>query len=164
MKFKYYAIDFDDTIAFSDFPLIKTEVPHAGRVMRRIKDNGGQISIWTCRTGAPLEDARHFLESNNIPYDLMNEPFPEIAELFGGSGRKIFADIYIDDKGVDTIANGGIDWLKIENMIFDDNKFDVEVTLETLEGKPLYTGMALTKEYLDKFKPDKAKRPKGTIV
>lgn len=156
MKFKFYAIDFDDTIAYSNFPRIKKLVPHADRVIRRIKDSGGQISIWTCRTGEHLEQARHFLESNNIPYDYLNEEFAEIAEIFGGSGRKIFADVYIDDKGVDTIANGGVDWAKIEYMIFGNTEAlptsdYIDASLITVEGGVLVTSQPLTKDGLEKL-------------
>ena len=31
-------------------------------------------------------------------YDAVNENLPEIIERYGGDSRKIFADIYIDDR------------------------------------------------------------------
>lgn len=152
-KFVYYAIDFDDTIAYSNFPRINKMVPHADRVIKRIKDNGGQIGIWTCRTGIYAEQAKEFLSSHNIPYDLFNEEFPEIAELFEGSSRKIFADVYIDDKSIDTIVNGGVDWLKIEQQIFGNTQVsptieDIDVSLITTDGCVLLTSQPLTTDKL----------------
>ena len=33
-----------------------------------------------------------------LEFDAVNENLPEINELFGGDCRKIYADVYLDDK------------------------------------------------------------------
>jgi hypothetical protein len=119
MKFSTYAIDFDDTITQNTkFPEIGELRPHADRVMRRIKESGGEIAIWTCRTGEHEERVKKFLESHNIPYDTFNDILPSERKVWGEGGRKIFTHCYIDDKGIYAQMNGGIDWLQIERYIF----------------------------------------------
>lgn len=116
LKFKLFAIDFDDTIAYSDFPDILGVRPHALRVMEKIKEHGGIIMVWTARSD--LKPVKDFLDFSMIPYDGINEDFEEVAAEYEGQSRKIFADVYIDDRNLETRLNGGIDWLEIERMIF----------------------------------------------
>jgi hypothetical protein len=119
MKFRTFAIDFDDTITIGTrFPDIGKLRPHAKRVIQRIKDSGGEIAIWTCRTGEHEVRIRQFLEENEIPFDSFNEILPSERVMWGEGGRKIFADVYIDDHGIYAMMNGGIDWLQIEDFIF----------------------------------------------
>jgi hypothetical protein len=119
MKFRTFAIDFDDTITIGTrFPAIGELRPHAKRVIQRIKENGGEIAIWTCRTGEHEVMVRNFLKDNNIPFDSFNEILPSERTQWGEGGRKIFADLYIDDHGVYAMMNGGINWLEIEEFIF----------------------------------------------
>lgn len=122
MRYKTFAVDFDETITKNNpFPELGELREGADRVLRRIHDNGGKIAIWTCRGGAHEQKIKNYLASHNIPYDKFNEHFDEYVELFGqADSPKILADIYIDDKGVDTILAGGVDWNRIEGAIFGE--------------------------------------------
>jgi hypothetical protein len=121
MRFNTFAIDFDDTITQNTrFPEIGELKPHADRVIRRIKENGGEIAIWTCRTGEHEVKVRDFLEKHDIPFDSFNEILPSERLVWGDGGRKIFAHCYIDDKGIYAQMNGGIDWLELERYIFEE--------------------------------------------
>lgn len=117
LRYKYIAVDFDDTIATDAYPEIGKLKPHADVVLRKVKELGGKICIWTCRNGEDELKVKAFLEKHNIPWDVFNEPFPEIIEKYSGSSRKIFADLYIDDKGIHSIDKG-IDWYEIEKLLF----------------------------------------------
>lgn len=119
LKYNLIAIDFDDTIVDSDFPKIIRLRPHAKRVMERIKAEGGKIAIWTARSD--LRPVVEFLDRLEVPYDHINESFTCQLEFFGCDARKIFADVYIDDRNLETREAGGIDWLKIEKMLFIDD-------------------------------------------
>jgi|SRR5579875_3657043 len=123
MRFKYYALDFDLTITDRDcYPDIGNLKEHADRVIRRLKDNGAKIAIWTCRTGQEQEKlVKDFLHKHNIPYDKFNEPFEELTEMFDSTSRKILAEVYIDDRGIYARMNGGIDWLQIEKFLFEES-------------------------------------------
>lgn len=122
LKFKYFAIDFDETITTDNtIHLGTTSVrDHAIRVINKIYDHGGKICINTCRTGSDEEMVKEFLDNHNIPYHVINDNFPEIKETFGGKSRKIFACVYIDDRDIHLKGNGlSIDWLEIEKLLFE---------------------------------------------
>jgi hydroxymethylpyrimidine pyrophosphatase-like HAD family hydrolase len=115
LKYKRIAIDFDGTIAYDSFPEVGGFKPHAVRVMKKIKEYGGQIIIWTCRTGEDAEEVKRRLKAADVEYDTFNENLPESKERFPDDSRKVFADVYIDDR-----ANfcEEIDWLWIESKLF----------------------------------------------
>lgn len=122
LKYKYIAIDFDGTIATDSYPEIGTILHKAEAVLRKIKIYGGKIAIWTCRCGEDELKVKKFLHDHNIFYDYFNEPFPEIEALYinpqGITSRKICADIYIDNKDIHCIGNGGVNWEWIEKQLF----------------------------------------------
>jgi hydroxymethylpyrimidine pyrophosphatase-like HAD family hydrolase len=116
LKYRRIAVDFDGTIAedgaFPDIGKIKWE---AVRVLKRYKEAGGRIIIWTCRTGEQAERVKDALALVGIKYDAFNENLPETKEAFPDDSRKIFADVYIDDR-----ANfcEEINWDWIESKLF----------------------------------------------
>jgi hypothetical protein len=117
IRYKFFGIDFDNTIV-DQKTLIP--LPNAKHVMDRIKQNGGEIAIWTCRTGADLFEALYILNANNIPYDCVNETLPSFIEKWGNHGRKIWCDVYIDDLSIHN--RNGIDWYEIEKWIFEEDE------------------------------------------
>jgi len=95
------AIDFDGTIVRHQYPYIGELIPGAKEYIRKLKEDGHTIVIWTCRANKPLDDARQFLDDNGIPYDGMNEECQEVKSLgWISPSPKIYADIYIDDRQV----------------------------------------------------------------
>lgn len=120
LKYETIAIDFDGTIVSDGvFPEIGEPLPHAIRVINKIKEHGGEVAIWTCRSDGREVEVGEFLEFIGVPFDKMNEPFDRNVEVYGNGGRKILADIYIDDKSIHAQKNG-IDWLEIEDLLFDE--------------------------------------------
>ena len=113
MKYKYFAIDFDGTIYNK---VTKEILQDAARVIQRIKDNQGEIAIWTCRTHEDEEEALRILHENNIPYDVFNDTLPSVKSSWGDNGRKIWAEIYIDDMSIH--CRNGVNWSEIEEWIF----------------------------------------------
>lgn len=109
------AIDFDGTIVESDFPRIGAEIFGAGATIRRLKEKGHHITIWTCRCGDALTDAINWLLANKIPFDAVNINTPSRIRLYNSDSRKISADIYVDDR----IVGGFPGWEKVERYIND---------------------------------------------
>jgi hypothetical protein len=116
LKYKLIAIDFDDTIVDTDFPNIIGLKPHAREVMWKIIEHGGQIMVWTAR--GDLNPVRDFLDFSMVPYGGINEDFEEVLLEYPKFSRKILADVYIDDRNLDT-KESGIDWLEIERKLFE---------------------------------------------
>jgi hypothetical protein len=99
------AIDFDDTIAYSNFPKIKGLVTGSKKYINKLYNDGWYIIIWTCRCNdnnseEPLTMAKQFLDDRGIKYHKINEHNPYLVKLFGNNCRKISADFYIDDKAI----------------------------------------------------------------
>lgn len=117
------AVDFDGTIVEDHYPLCGPVFPEASDVLRRFHDAGGKIIIWTCRTGQDAADAIDHLRSEQIPYDAFNRQLPGACEAFVAKfphltipdGRKVAADLYIDDKNP-----GGVDWEQVNRLLFGE--------------------------------------------
>ncbi|MBT5188196.1 MAG: hypothetical protein HOM01_15415 [Kordiimonadaceae bacterium] len=106
---KVIAIDFDGTIVHESYPEIGEAIEGAVESIRRIKELGAEIVIWTCRTNEQLGDARHWLVSMGIPFDFINENTTTELEHWGTDPRKVAADRYIDDR----IIGGFPGWEKV---------------------------------------------------
>ena len=95
------AVDFDDSIAYTHYPTIIKPLPHAMDVLRVLMNDPYTILIlWTCREGEYLQQALDFCELYGIKFDYVNENCKERIEYYGNNSRKIEADLYIDDKSV----------------------------------------------------------------
>lgn len=107
------AVDFDKTLHLGEFPAIGIQVPNAKKVMQQLKRDGHYLIIWTCREGIDLTNAVNWLLENEIPFSRINDHKPHTAEQYGYVARKVYADIYIDDKQI-----GGLpSWNDIYNYI-----------------------------------------------
>ena len=89
------AVDFDGTIVRHKFPEIGEEIPNAINILKFFQGLGHQIIIWTCREEKYLNDAITFLNGRGFYPDAINE---NIIDLIEYSPRKIYADIYVDDR------------------------------------------------------------------
>lgn len=125
LKFKYFAIDFDGTIAYDAYPNVGELIPGAKETMLKIKELGGEIAIWTCRTDQWAQDAKDFLDKNDIPYDYFNQPFDHHVNIYGGdNSRKIYADCYIDDRSVQ-FGCQPVDWEFVKDTIFKYEEWQI---------------------------------------
>lgn len=95
------AIDFDGTIVKDEFPLIGKLLPGAKENLLKLRKEGYYLILWTCRTEKRLAEAAKFLAENGIHFDAYNNSCPANVEEFSGlDTRKVFANMYIDDKGL----------------------------------------------------------------
>jgi hypothetical protein len=109
------AIDFDGTIVADQYPHIGQLKPNAPEVIRQLKADGHYIIIWTCRTGHLMHQVHDFLTEQQIPFDRINKSNPEnVAKYDGIDTRKVYADVYVDDKGLHELPE---DWIDIYLMI-----------------------------------------------
>ena len=98
MADRIIAVDFDGTLCEDCFPEIGRPNETLFSWLKKRKMLGDKLILWTCRTGDYLADAIVFCLAKGIIFDAINENLPDTIEKFGGDSRKIFADIYIDDK------------------------------------------------------------------
>ena len=95
------AIDFDGTLCENAWPEIgMANFDAIERLKQRREQEGCWIILWTCRCGQALEDAVAWCARHQLYFDAVNENMPNVIRDFGNDSRKIYADLYIDDKAV----------------------------------------------------------------
>ena len=95
------AVDFDGCLAVDNWPG-PPEIPNKALIEHLIgwKKRGTRIILWTCRLEPWLTEAVEFCKKRGLEFDEVNENIPEVRAIFGKSTRKVYANEYIDDKGV----------------------------------------------------------------
>ena len=94
------AVDFDGTLHTGKWPGIGSPAPYARDVMRKLKDDGHYLIIWSCREGKQQTDMVNWMLEQGIPFDRVNEHHPESIRTYGSNSRKVYAHLYIEDKQV----------------------------------------------------------------
>lgn len=113
---KIVAVDFDGTLVTDRYPEIGEPNEELFAILKSLRQNCGvKIVLWTCRNftkkhGDMLEDAIEFCKERGLEFDAINENIQEVQELTGEDTRKVYADLYLDDKSVlpDTLV---VRWL-----------------------------------------------------
>ena len=91
------AVDYDGTIARSG------KLTNKGiRMIKKIRKYPIVLVLWTCRDGKALDAALQEIKQAHLDFDYINN-----TDGIRNEGRKINADIYIDDKNP-----GGVQWRK----------------------------------------------------
>lgn len=107
---KVIAVDFDSTIAFDSWPRITKDTKVNSAVVdwiRKRQQMGDKVILWTCREnfgGARFpdyeykNDAMRFCTRNRLFFHNVNSNDGEYGFEADKFGRKIMADVYIDDR------------------------------------------------------------------
>lgn len=108
------AVDFDGTIVEDDYPFIGDPLPGAIETLKKLRKEGYQLVLWTCRTGQKLAEAIKFCAENGIRFDAINSnPRYSIVKWNGSDPRKVGAALYIDDRGLHPLP----DWDEIYRIV-----------------------------------------------
>lgn len=95
------AVDFDGTLCENKYPYAGKPNKSLIDALRSLrKDDNAEVILWTCRVEEKLEFAVQWCREQGLEFDAVNENLPRIIEQFGGDNRKIFADVYIDDRSL----------------------------------------------------------------
>ncbi len=97
-SYNIYAVDFDGTLCVNSFPEIGAPNMRLINHLIKRKKRGNKLILWTCRTGDKLAEAVSWCKDKGLEFDAVNTNLPEQIEYFGEDTRKVFADVYIDDK------------------------------------------------------------------
>jgi hydroxymethylpyrimidine pyrophosphatase-like HAD family hydrolase len=111
------AVDFDGTIVEHKYPKIGKEIPYAVKTLKLIQEKGHKLILWTYRSGKELDDAVKFCEKRGLTFHAVNNDF-EGEEFDNTYSRKIYADIYIDDRNLLGIP----EWGMIHDLIIEKEK------------------------------------------
>lgn len=103
------AIDFDGTLVSNKFPKIGNPDYVVADTVKTYQKKGWKVILWTCRTDSLLQEAIDFCkEQLDIKFDAVNDNLPEVQQYFGGNTRKVFANLYWDDRSA-ALYVGGVD-------------------------------------------------------
>ena len=106
------AVDFDGTIVEHRFPYIGKVIPDSFKVLRKLKAEGHTIILWTCRSGVELREAVKYCKKNGLVFHALNNNSND-EEFHIDKSRKIYADIYIDDRNLHILP----DWNTIYQIV-----------------------------------------------
>ena len=94
------AVDFDGTLCKESFPYIGEPNQDIIDYIKMLKASGDKIILWTCRYGKQLKQAIKWCKEQGIEFDAINDNIKEQKKLYHNNCRKVYADIYIDDKAI----------------------------------------------------------------
>lgn len=97
-SYQIIAVDFDGTLCVDCYPHIGTPNLPLIFLLKRLKAQDRRLILWTCRCGRYLEEAVNWCRNWGLEFDAVNKNVEEIIEKYGSDSRKIYADVYIDDK------------------------------------------------------------------
>lgn len=106
-KYEFVAVDFDGTLCADAFPDVGAPNRAVIEYVKRLAAEGSKIILYTSRengTRKLLDEAVAFCKAQEIPLYAVNEnpgnPHAAKIGLKPSDGRKVFADLYIDDKAI----------------------------------------------------------------
>lgn len=100
------AVDFDGTIVEDAYPRIGKPRIFAFETLKKLQEDGHRLILWTYRSHQSLIDAVEFCKANGITFYAVNQSYPNEPEEEGRS-RKIYADLFIDDRNIGGILGWG---------------------------------------------------------
>lgn len=127
LRHKSVALDFDGTMAFTTpetYPYVDAVNYKAIEVMKKYKEAGGKIVLFTCRTDTDLDIAIECLREYGLEVDTVNEDLQETIDDWykiqpdSSISPKVFVDVYIDDRAFPACRDG-LNWDDIEKYILE---------------------------------------------
>jgi hydroxymethylpyrimidine pyrophosphatase-like HAD family hydrolase len=109
------AIDFDGTIVEDGYPGIGKPRIFAFETLKKLQENGHRLILWTYRSGKTLDEAVSFCKENGIEFYAVNKSFTE-EQFDDTKSRKIYADLFIDDRNI----GGVLGWGEIYQMLTNE--------------------------------------------
>ena len=98
---KVIAVDFDGTLCEENWPGIGEPKTQMIEYLKELKLQGDKLILWTCRVDEKLDEAVDWCLDQGLIFDAVNDNLPELVAKYGGNPRKVFADIYLDDRAAD---------------------------------------------------------------
>lgn len=94
------AVDFDGTLCQDKFPKIGKPRKALIKFVKAHKTAGAKLILWTCRCGDRLKEAVAWCKEQGIEFDAINDNLKDYIKKYNNNCRKVYADMYIDDKSI----------------------------------------------------------------
>lgn len=117
------AVDFDGTLDESRWPGCGPPNTQLFEWLKLHRQNGDKVILWTCREGDRLDEAIRYCNEQGLYFDAVNASIEAAVIQYGSDSRKVYADLYIDDKCADKTKfglpyhPGNLSDIKVGNMI-----------------------------------------------
>lgn len=92
------AVDFDGILCENKFPEIGKPNYDMVSFVMRLQDSGIETILWTSRIDDRLAEAIKWCEDRGLHFTSINDNTPSNKEQYGTNPRKVYADIYMDDR------------------------------------------------------------------
>lgn len=92
------AVDFDGTLCTVNWPGIGEPCTDLIELLKKRRKDGDKLILWSCRCDRLLDEALSWCRQYGLEFDAVNDNLPEMTEKYGNNCRKVFADVYLDDK------------------------------------------------------------------
>lgn len=92
------AVDFDGILCKDKFPEIGEPNYDMIAFVRRLQDSGIETILWTSRVDDRLAEAVAWCGDRGLHFTSINDNTPSNKEQYGTNPRKVYADIYMDDR------------------------------------------------------------------
>ena len=99
-NYQIIAVDFDGTLCFSNWPDLGEPNLPLITFLKRWREAGNKLILWTCREGRSLERAVAACADWGLKFDAVNENLPEWRKAYRTDPRKVGANEYWDDRNV----------------------------------------------------------------
>ena len=107
------AVDFDGVLVSDKFPEIGNPDWSMIDAVRDVIDAGHTVILWTSRVHDRLREAYLWcLDEAWLRFSAVNAGAPENLKQYGTDPRKIFADVYIDDRAIGYSRETALNFLR----------------------------------------------------
>lgn len=132
LKIKSIAVDFDNTLVFSNpklYPYFESKDVNlqAFRVLKDYKKHGGQLILFTCRTDEDLEIAIETCRRYGLEFDAVNSDTQDTIDKWrkkypqSSISPKPYADLFLEDRAW-PCHKRGLDWTCIARDILQEEE------------------------------------------
>jgi hypothetical protein len=92
------AIDFDGVLVEDKYPEIGNPNWDMISAVWRLNFTKHELVLWTCRIGERLDEVVKWCKDHNLNFTCINSNTPNNLAEYGTDPRKVYADVYIDDR------------------------------------------------------------------
>lgn len=111
------AVDFDGVLVKDKFPEIGEPNWSIVSAIWRLGFTNHELVLWTSRVDKRLEEAVQWCKEHNLKFTAVNANAPSNLDKYNTDPRKVFADVYIDDRAYGFSEYGAAEFL---NDLFEE--------------------------------------------
>lgn len=113
------AVDFDGVIVSDNFPSIGKPDYEILSLLHDLVQQGHEVILWTCRVEDRLREAVEWCKERRMRFTRVNGNSPSNLAEYKTDPRKVYADVYIDDRCVGYDHDKVVEFLK--SILKEDN-------------------------------------------